>query len=503
MRVLLDTNILIYREKDSVTNPSIGNLFYWLDTLKHTKVIHPLSIQEVEKYKNSTELAAFKIKLQSYDILKTIGIPDAEFLKKIRQFTSNDNDTVDDVLLYETYLGKVDLLVTEDRKMHLKASLLGIEKKVYTINRFVSESAYNNPKQINYKMLAVQQAFFGNLNINDPFFQSLKKDYAEFNEWFNRKCDETAYICYNEKNMLQGFLYIKREDEYEPYNNISPVFSPKKRLKIGTFKVESTGFRLGERFIKIIFDNALQYKVDEIYVTIFKDRPDQSVLYDLFLRWGFDEWGTKQSKNGIETVLVKTMNYDETKTIKKNFPNISFRGRKLILPIYPEYHTRLLPDSILKNENEVDFIGNSAFGYALQKVYISWAGFNYVKEGDLILFYRMGDKDPKKYSSVITTLGVVEQIIKTFANKEDFLQHCQNRSVFSKEELESFWNNHSANLCVLKFVYVKSLVKKVTLEYLWDKNIIERGKGPRPFTPITDAQFKNIMDEAKTEIQFS
>jgi len=27
------------------------------------------------------------------------------------------------------------------------------------------------------------------------------------------------------------------------------------------------GFKLGERFLKIVFDNALQQKVDEIYVT--------------------------------------------------------------------------------------------------------------------------------------------------------------------------------------------------------------------------------------------
>ena len=48
-----------------------------------------------------------------------------------------------------------------------------------------------------------------------------------------------------------------------------------RRLKVGTFKVESTGFRLGERFIKIIFDNALHRNVDEIYVTLFTDRESQ------------------------------------------------------------------------------------------------------------------------------------------------------------------------------------------------------------------------------------
>lgn len=44
--------------------------------------------------------------------------------------------------------------------------------------------------------------------------------------------------------MLLSFLYLKVEDENENYSNINPQFSPKRRLKIGTFKVISNGFRL-------------------------------------------------------------------------------------------------------------------------------------------------------------------------------------------------------------------------------------------------------------------
>ena len=56
------------------------------------------------------------------------------------------------------------------------------------------------------------------------------------------------------------------------------LFKPMRRLKCRTFKVESTGFRLGERFVKIIFDNALQRNVDEIYVTLYTDREELSAL---------------------------------------------------------------------------------------------------------------------------------------------------------------------------------------------------------------------------------
>lgn len=89
-----------------------------------------------------------------------------------------------------------------------------------------------------------------------------------------------------------GFLYLKTEDVSENYSDIEPPFSPKRRLKVGTFKVESTGFRLGERFVKIIFDNAQQRNVDEIYVTLFTDRGELVALEELLYRWGFVYYGT-------------------------------------------------------------------------------------------------------------------------------------------------------------------------------------------------------------------
>ena len=64
--------------------------------------------------------------------------------------------------------------------------------------------------------------------------------------------------------------------------------------------------------------------------------------------------------------------------------------------------------------------------------------------------------------------------------------HVQNRSVFTNDELENFWHQHHGNQIVLKFVFVKSFVKRPILKFLWDTDIIAFPKGPRPFTRITD-----------------
>ena len=48
------------------------------------------------------------------------------------------------------------------------------------------------------------------------------------------------------------------------------------------------------------------------------------------------------------------------KSIKENFPLLNLSTSKFIHPIYPEYHTDLFPDSILKTENEENYLDNKA-----------------------------------------------------------------------------------------------------------------------------------------------
>lgn len=216
----------------------------------------------------------------------------------------------------------------------------------------------------------------------------------------------TKYILFYDHLSLYTTLifHTKIEGRKEVYSDIVPVFKPKKRLKIGTFKVESTGFRLGERFIKIIFDNALQYNVDEIYVTLFKNRKELDLLRNLLFSWGFFIHGTKRTGDCEELVMVKEMkSYDMQKSIKENFPLLNLSTSKFIHPIYPEYHTDLFPDSILKTENEENYLDNKAHRYSLEKIYIQWMPLNGARPGDLVLFYRTGDNGTnKKYTSTIT-----------------------------------------------------------------------------------------------------
>ena len=88
----------------------------------------------------------------------------------------------------------------------------------------------------------IQKVKISEIDIDDPFFQSLKEDYDGFEGWFSRKSNEDAYI-FRENANLAGFLYLKDEDEED--FSVSPIFFFFLRLKIGTFKIEFHGTVLG------------------------------------------------------------------------------------------------------------------------------------------------------------------------------------------------------------------------------------------------------------------
>lgn len=127
MRILLDTNIVIHRENKRVSNYSIGHLFRWIDRLKHEKVIHPYTISEIQKYRDPETQEAISVKLESYEVLKTVHQPDAVFLAQIAQPEKNENDHIDNCLLYEVALDHVDIFITEDRRLRNKAVPLGFQ----------------------------------------------------------------------------------------------------------------------------------------------------------------------------------------------------------------------------------------------------------------------------------------------------------------------------------------------------------------------------------------
>lgn len=493
MRVLLDTNIIIHREGSVVVRDEIGVIFGWLDRLHYEKCVHPISIAEIKKHKDPKIVAAFVAKLKSYSELKT-SAPESPEIAAIRAKDRDENDQNDTTLVKEVFAGRVDLFITEDRGIHQKARNLGVADRVFTIDDFLEKVTAENPDLATYKVLSIRKERFGDIDLRDAFFDSFRRDYVDFDKWFNRKADDVAYICKSDSNALLAFLYLKLEDERESYGDIVPSFLPKRRLKIGTFKVAMNGYKLGERFLKIVFDNALLLGVDEIYLTIFGKDSDQERLVELLQDWGFLRHGVKRSKSGDEQVFVRDFaRRIDGENPMASFPYMSRSQRKFIVPIYPEYHTELLPDSILNTESSADFVENKPNRNAIRKVYISRSIERNLKPGDIIVFYRTASDGFAHHTSVATTLGIVESVVKQIAGEEDFIRLCRKRSVFSDAELKKHWNYRPRNRpFVVNFLYVHSFPKRPNLATLKENGII--AEAPRGFEPLSDHAFSQLLE---------
>ncbi|WP_297242733.1 N-acetyltransferase [uncultured Prevotella sp.] len=347
------------------------------------------------------------------------------------------------------------------------------------------------------KLLEIKK--FSSISLADPFFDSLKKDYKGFEDWFKGKAnkDDSAFVLYDKNNNLQGFLYLKDESD-EIDETIVPPMKKKKRLKVGTFKIDAHNTRLGERFIKKIMDKGIYEGYEEAYVTVF---PKQDKLILLLKTYGFKEYGTK----GDEQVLVKDFTTCEGDLLK-DYPLIQTKGkRKFLLSIYPKFHTPLFSDSILKNEvrNFEDLVKDVSFSNSIHKIYICFMPKTAnLRKGDLLAIYRTNDgMGLARYRSVVTSICQVEEV-KTkvdFTSIEDYLHYCSSYSIFTMDDLRMWYRKES--LVVIKMTYNVALAKRITRGMLLD----EAGISPTlywGFFQLTDNQFEYILKKGNVNENF-
>ncbi len=328
---------------------------------------------------------------------------------------------------------------------------------------------------------------FSAVDLSDVFFDSLKSDYPGFEEWFKRKADsgEEAYVQRDEFDQLQAFLYLKEEEG--AIEDVTPIMPPKRRLKIGTFKVNGHNTRVGERFFKKAFDFAVNHSVEEIYVTIF-DRTMQKPLIAKIKTFGFVEQGRK----GEELVFVKSLHSDWM-DVEKDYPLIHRQGRKkYVLGIYPKYHSLIFPDSSVRGER-YDVMADVSHANSIHKVYVSYIPKTaLIKRGDIVLTYRTTDIPGRAwFRSVVTSICVVEDVKKRedFANADEFVRYAKTYSVFSEVQLRAFFQN--PKMVIIKMTYNLPLTKRLNnATLIQDIHISPDYWG---FFRITDEQFDNIV----------
>lgn len=278
---------------------------------------------------------------------------------------------------------------------------------------------------------------FSEVDLGEPFFDSLRSSYTGFDEWFTRKAvgGERAFFAFESSGSLIAMLYLKVESGLE--EGVTPRMDFP-RLKIGTFKVDfdhHTG--IGKRLLAIALREFARSGQDFVYVTMHENE-NTSSLAELLCKYGFSFWGAKDQ----ETVLYKTRPCSDDDTFSR-YPFVSRSlGNCWILSIRPEYHKKLFGDVNLTSEFGQPKIDERCLN-SIEKIYLSGSqNAADMVVGDKVIIYRTTDYEgPAHYRSVVTSVCTVVKVINLnfFRDEVDFLKKVRGKTVFTLEELRRFW----------------------------------------------------------------
>ena len=337
------------------------------------------------------------------------------------------------------------------------------------------------------------------LDINDSFFNSLKEDYPEFEEWYNRKANEGKQaFAYIDDNGIGAFVMLKNGEceEIHLANQILPKCS---RLKISTLKLSDRveGNRLGEGAIGIALWNWLESDDEEIYVTVFDKHRK---LIEMLQKFGFELAGYNSRNEGVYLRSKIAISFITPYT---SFPFINKETRAFaMLPIEAEWHDKIFPYSELKNTKQDTEEFAAANG--MTKTYI---GFSYsipaYSPGMPIMIYRISE-EKKTFKSVVTSYGTIVRFeiikqnwdyIKSF---DEYVKLVGNKSVFTYDKIKEFYEKQK-NVFVLELVYNHAFGEGCNVNH-YTLNSCGIWKNSHPYQAIYSMNdFRAILSLAKQD----
>lgn len=491
MRILLDTNILILRENNHIVPENLAQMMNLINGLENSSIwVHPLSIAEIQKDKNTERQSINISKIKGYAILDTY--PDfainTDFKTLLPPILQTENDMVDNQLLYCVFKNVVDYLITEDQGILNKAEKLGLEQ-VLNINEAIAlfQKFYTN-SDINLLQTFKKKKGY-EINLEDTIFQTLKQEYAGFANWWNTKVSRRdLFVCEDEHNNKINAILIPKIEENETID-CTPKLHRDKILKICTFKVaeHSRGLKLGERLLKMAFDYAILNNIEEIYLTHYRQELDY--LIPLIQNFGFCKYG--ENSNGEDVYLKRVTienkknainNVDDIININKKYHPSFYDGihvKKHIVPIKPSFHKKLFPE--LNNQLSL-FAQECSEGYSIKKAYICNSGTRLINEGDILLFYQTQEKKS------VTTLGTVEAVYYGLRDAEEIFKLIAKRTVFTFEEVKKCCDS---DVTVILFNQNFNLKNEVNFSTMENENIVNGYI--QSITNIDNNKYKKII----------
>lgn len=487
MRFLLDTNILIPLEDSQIPLvASLANFVRIASEHGHQLVYHPASEDDINRDANLDRRAKTLQRLRQYTRLDDRPLcpwntPDIDI-----------NDASDNEILYALHCDAVHALVTEDQGIHDKAKARGLVGRVFTIQTVEDWLRRLHEKQ-SILLPNVEEVELYSLTprLGDAFFDSLRDNYNNFDEWFRGKAREgrKAWLTRESDGRL-GAICIFAHQEHEQITDDGRMLRGS-ALKLCTFKVGPAvrGRKIGELFLKAAFRYATANRLQEIF--IHGDVDQHHFLFEMLEDFGFSRVGTHPGSNGRDVVYLKEHPTDAPQVLLEPFEYLRqyfphFRHdeavTKFIVPIRSEYHRILFPDYVAAEDRQLAlFESENQAGNAIKLAYLCHAQTKIMTPGDVVLFYRSGDE------SAITSLGVIENY-ETLDDSGTVASRVKRRTVYSMEEIAEMVKQPTR---VMLFRLVKHFQKPLNLEWL-KRNRVTKG-APQSIMRISAVAFEGVL----------
>lgn len=445
MNILLDTNIIIPLEDTGrILDVSFAELRKLAAEQQHCLYIHPLQIDDINRDKNKERKNIVLSRLKQYSKIENPPVLSEEERKRLGLKESNDNDKVDNNILFALYRGAVNVLVTNDEGIHKKASNVGIQNKVYRLEQMLHFLKRYSNKPIEHTYTGVQERYLYELDKTQSFFNSLRQSYNGFDNWYQKSAEEQRK-CWciedNYKNVVAISIY-KREQDAQLTDNGEKVIGS--ILKLCTFKVDSSarGKKLGERLLFIAFDYCVKNDIDWVYLHTYGE--EQKTLVGLCEEYGFYYLGKyKNDDVYIKPMKLKQTDLGSLESLIRYYPFFQDNDsvQKFIIPIQPKYHEDLFPDfSRMKGSLfESDQNLYSSQGNTIKKAYLCHSNTKSLKKGDIVLFYRSSDRKS------IQCMGIVEDAF-TSDNVEEVFPKIAKRTVYTHSDLEKILSQETLTI---------------------------------------------------------
>ncbi|MDE5886086.1 MAG: hypothetical protein K2H46_00700 [Muribaculaceae bacterium] len=400
---------------------------------------------------------------------------------------------------------KVDIYITDSPLMHSIARRIDLDHRVFSVESYLDHCSIAFRDKDPNKGLVIKYDRFGKLNINDEFFNSFKRDYTNYSEWFHRKQNDRVFYSHNAKGEIQALLKLKIEESFDEFDDIVPTMTDNRCLKISSFKVNVRGSRLSERFMRIIFKTAIREKVDSIYVTVFNNEKKKRRLIDLLHAWGFHDYGNKL---GSEEMVLKRSFHKEvgrvnsmTSTlyervfVKDYYPFHSPASGIYLVPLREAFLDLLLGEEEIK----VDRLDILPYKNSISKVIAIRNIKGNLYPGAILLFYNMTHV---KEDRGIVGVGILEGIRNHLKSEQQFVEICIKRCAFSISHLRDCWKSmdDKDNIALIEFLFVDYLNGREYNEVRLNNCGIDTvGMHSQNIYPITLQSFKKLFKDSDYE----